>query len=538
MTLTPQSWSAAARTRSRMLLTAGLVVATMVACSSSPGPQQAAEQIKGTDAPITNLTWAVPTAITSLDYLHGAAAMQNLMEGLVGTDGKGRLVPALAASWKQSSPTAYVFTLREGVKFWDGAPLTADDVVWSLDFARTPASEPVFSGQLAGIRSVAANGPGQVTVTLKAPDSAFLAKLTPAMIVQKKFSQAAGARLGSPEIGVMATGPFTLKSLAPTGETVIVRNDAYWGEKATVRQVTYRTIADPDTLRLALESGDVDGSFSYPLTGPVSSTFHTTYAPGPHTTYLILDTTTAPFNDVHARRALAYLVDRPGIAKALFNDHATPSNTVALPSLYVDVAPDEQVRTFFDVVPELSLDVEKAKAELAQSATPNGFSLQVNVPPPVVAPLQQIMETIAQNAKPLGIDLQVKPGTFASWQQAVVGKADKLVGMTAGSAYVAPAGQFEQLVSKTGPKATDGTFGLWAPADVRKLMTEASGAKPDRLWAISQEIITKMSAEMPYVPIVTPALPLALNRKYVFDGGFQPYSSVFASWAVRIRATA
>ncbi len=127
----------------------------------------------------------------------------------------GQPEPDLAQSVSTPNPTTYVFHLRHGVRFWDGAEMTSADVVNALDYNRRPGSQ--INVAYAEVKSVEASGPYTVTVTLAHPDAAFeswLCDLSP--IFEKKFQQEHPNTMGSPSVGIMGTGPFELDSWDPT----------------------------------------------------------------------------------------------------------------------------------------------------------------------------------------------------------------------------------------------------------------------------------------------------------------------------------
>ena len=130
-------------TRGQLLRRAG--AAGALASIGLPGLARAGGDALDYDAATDTLTWALPATIRSLDFVHsydsGTTAVVGLgLEGLLVYDDRGALKPRLARAWSHPDPLTYVYRLRKGVKWWDGTPFTADDVVFSRDSTRTRRS--------------------------------------------------------------------------------------------------------------------------------------------------------------------------------------------------------------------------------------------------------------------------------------------------------------------------------------------------------------------------------------------------------------
>src|SRR5207302_254810 len=102
---------------------------------------------------------------------------------------QGTLVPGLASSWKQTNATTFTFTIRQGVKFWDGNPLTADDIVYSMSQHLKPSSQ--LSRFYASVTSITSPNPQTVVIKLKHPDpsAAFIPTGWLGAVIEKKYWQ-------------------------------------------------------------------------------------------------------------------------------------------------------------------------------------------------------------------------------------------------------------------------------------------------------------------------------------------------------------
>ncbi|MBO8192452.1 ABC transporter substrate-binding protein [Streptomyces oryzae] len=476
---------------------------------------------KGTDKPIAKLNWAVDSPPRSLDFNHAFdgyswVVYSELAEPLITCDSSGKLIPKLATSWAQPDPSTIVFTLRTGVKFWDGKTLTAEDVVWSLNRAGDPKVASEFAVNWQNVKSVHASTSGKITVRLKKPDKTFLYVLRYPPIYQKAHALAAGADFGGPSGLVMGTGPYQIKKFSSATGATMRRFDGYWGRKPTVESINVKVISDPDTLRLAVESGEVDGTFSVPENNRAAwdkmSGARVLYGPSGQVDMLILDTTRPPFDDVHARRAIAYALDRPGIIKTIEHGHADPAYSVSSPFNWQKTDSAAAVKKFFGTLPEFPLDLKRAKSELAKSATPDGFSITVLVPSQGFNSNNLILQTLQENVKDLGVHIKIKEVPFATYAGRVRGKSHDPMSI-AGLGPLSP-----DPLSLVGSLVTgeDAGFTAYAPKDVLADLAEYKAATSAQQSKIARRVVRQLSADLPVIPITYGNVSFALNKKYVF----------------------
>jgi peptide/nickel transport system substrate-binding protein len=193
---------------------------------------------------------------TNLDILHQAGAaldqllLGNIYETLVKTTPDGETSPGLAELEISEDRLTYTLTLQGEVTFHDGDPLTASDVVWTLDQLR---GEGGFEApRLASVDTVEATDDSTVVITLSEPDNDLAFHL----------GQRAGAVLNEGATGLEnsanGTGPFTLGEWNQGTSITLVRNDDYWGEPATISEITFQYFTDPSAAANALLDGDID----------------------------------------------------------------------------------------------------------------------------------------------------------------------------------------------------------------------------------------------------------------------------------------
>lgn len=217
------------------------------------------------------LRWSTAGDVLTFDF-HAAADSfsQNfdalIYEQLVRRGKDTRIEPALAESWELRDPLHWRFHLRRGVKFQDGTPLTADDVVFSVVRSQHPnASNRALTTRLGKPRKL---DEFTVEFELDTPNPVLLEHLLSAAIMSKAWCEAHGVTRpqsyaqGEETYAVrhaMGTGPYLLKSYEPGVRTVLVRNPAYWSTfDGQVDQVVYLPINSGPTRIAALLSGELD----------------------------------------------------------------------------------------------------------------------------------------------------------------------------------------------------------------------------------------------------------------------------------------
>lgn len=280
--------------------------------------------------------------------------------------------------------TTYTFTLRQGVRFSSGNPLTAADVIFSFNRLRELKDNPSWLADV--IEQMEAVDQRTVRITLTEPNAAFAA-----MLVSPNFSvldstvvkQQGGTDQPGADKTDKATewlnqnsagsGPFILKSWVKEQEIVMERNPNYWGQPAALERVIIRHIPDPTTQRQLLESGDVDAAHNLDadLIAEVERAGTAQIVRGDtlDTEYFAMHTSPEvgkELSDKRVRQAIAYAIDYDGIIQQLLRGAAVrPPSVIPSGLLGVQEAEDARYRT----------DPERAKQLLAEAGLANGFDL-------------------------------------------------------------------------------------------------------------------------------------------------------------------
>ncbi len=219
------------------------------------------------------IVWGKPAEITGFDvHVAGTVASwemyQMVYETLLTTDENLKLQPGLAESWQQTSPTTYVFKLRANAKFSNGRPVTADDVIGSLERIKNPETASYWSAQLGNIAKMEAPDDHTVTIELESPHPALLAALahiTAAIIPIKELKDGSF----DPTKDLLGSGPFMVSEHKQDESWTFVRNPNYWqsGEPAADR-LEVPIIPDESARMAALRDGRIDfTTFVYPTMG-------------------------------------------------------------------------------------------------------------------------------------------------------------------------------------------------------------------------------------------------------------------------------
>jgi peptide/nickel transport system substrate-binding protein len=319
---------------------------------------------------------------------------------LAGNDGK-TLKPWLATSYKESEDgLTYTFTLRKGVKFSTGKPMTSADVKFSIDDARAQAK--TGWGYLdAAIKNITAPSPSTVVFHLKYKWAPFLADIALFAngIIPKNFNGESRAQFYKHPVG---TGPFMWDKRVVGQSVTLKRNPNYWQKgKPYLDSVTWTFVSDENTRELQLRGNQIQVD-EFPPFNSISKLQNTSGVkmylfPSTRTDYLDMNEKYPPLKDVHVRRAISYAIDRQSIIKSVLFGHGTPANSFLPP----------QVPFYSKSSPGLQFNIAKAKAELAKSKYPKGFKVTMLVG--AGAQVENAMGQIIQGElKQLGINVVFK----------------------------------------------------------------------------------------------------------------------------------
>lgn len=295
------------------------------------------------------------------------SATSLIYDRLVEQDADQSYHPHLATSWEESADgMTWTFMLHEGVTFHDGTPFNAQSVAdWIPDFADTENAYLVEA-----IESVEVVDDLTVRFVMARPEPNLLYNLASSFmgIPGAAAYDAMGEDFGVS--GAVGTGPFRLESFQIGLETVLVRNDDYaWGSDlsqntgaAHLAQVTFREIPDQSTAFLELRTGGVDLLLGVPTDFlqilAAEANIKVIQMPGTGISYMPINVTSPPFDDIRVREATGLAIDQPAIVAAVYNGVGAPAHNFLISSL-----PEAEVNDDLNVYP----DAERAGALLDEA---------------------------------------------------------------------------------------------------------------------------------------------------------------------------
>ncbi len=357
-------------------------------------------------------------AITSAQSSY--QVLENVLDTLVTYDNSGKLVPSLATSWDISDDgLTYTFHLRKDVKFSNGQPLTAADVVYTYKRILNPKTGSGNAYKLAGVKDISAPDGHTVVLKLDAPDAALLGHLaldkTLGIITKKNVDD------GTINTDPIGTGPFMITDYQPGSEVVLKRNPHYWKKGLPyLDEVDIKIITDDSVREAALISGDIDWAFTVPPQDvkrlKENKDIVVGSSPEDAYWYIASNVKHSPLNNVQVRHAIAYAINRKQIAQAARFGQAK-INQGPIPA---------SSRWHFDYAP-YEHNPAKAKKLLAAAGYPDGFDLEIMVTTQYEESIRAA-QVVQANLAQVGIHAKIDTLEWADWlQQEGAGKYDTYI---------------------------------------------------------------------------------------------------------------
>lgn len=342
------------------------------------------------------LKWGAAREIASLDpYSFGEtftlAVLNHVYEGLVRYTGDLKIEPALAESWETVSPTVWRFKLRQGVKFHNGNPFTADDVIASL--ARVTHDSSPLKGNLPAYKSAKKIDDQTVEIEVNGPYPLLLNDLTNIYIFDKEWMEANNASLptdagkgveGYATNNANGTGPFKVESRRADSKTIFVKNDSWWDKpQHNIDRIEFTPITSASTRVAALLSGEIDFTNVAPLqdlprlsASPDVKVLQTNELRTVIFAFNLKDALVEsdvkdknPLKDKRVREALYRAIDIDAVQKRAMRGLSRNTGAIVAPAIpgYVPKMDDR-----------LPFDLAGAKKLLTEAGYPNGFSFLMN----------------------------------------------------------------------------------------------------------------------------------------------------------------
>ena len=516
----------------------------LAACSGgSPSPDAATpdgsdfvNEGPPADKPLESVEWGTIATPESFDPALGTGYSDeittNLCESLVRFAPDGSVEPALAESIENPDPLTFVYTIRDDVTFWDGSPLTATDVAYSLNRHLDQDFPSNFSTYYGNVRSIEVTGDRQVTVRMKQADYLFPNELATfaGAIVQKAYAESQGKEFGTKAGGVMCTGPYQLESWTP--ESVVLKaSPTYWNPDAQpkVGTLSFRLIADEDTVTSGLLSGDLDGASLYGSTGATRLQSGTAgdllYGTSTLSTQLIMTTREGPLQNRDVREALSLALPREGIAKVAYANTAAPSKSLVSAIQPWAYAPSV-FRPYFDRREPLSTtgDLDKAR-KMVEAADLSSKTVTIAIS----SEFKEVSDLIVEAATSIGLDATT--ATLNATESLELYYDEELRGRY--DAFILPwntnvPDPLEMLVYFK-PGGVYNYAGYDNP-DFSALVDEAlATADPEQRAELVTQALTILDADLPWIPIVDqPHLTYMSDR--IGGGPVSTFGRYWSQW--------
>ncbi len=321
-----------------------------------------------------------------------------MYEPLMIRDTTGAFEPALATDWAPSAddPNVWVFNLRQGVKFHDGADMTAEDVVFSYERAKQPTSD--MKELINSIVEVRAVDDYTIEIVTDGPNPILPANLTDLMIMDKDWTEAnntvnvqdfEGGEITYATTNTNGTGAYKLVSREPDVKTVMTRNDDYWGIDQfpmDITEIIYTPIQNPATRVAAMLSGEVNFLQDMPVQdlARVNDSDGLVVKTAPQNRVIFFGMNQGaddleadnvdganPLADVRVRKAMSMAINRDAIQQVVMRGQSQPAGMIAPPFVNGWTA---------EMDAESATDVEGAKALMAEAGYGEGFSIRLDCP--------------------------------------------------------------------------------------------------------------------------------------------------------------
>jgi peptide/nickel transport system substrate-binding protein len=326
-----------------------------------------------------------------------------LWDGLTKLDQDGKVQPDLATEWKASSDSkTWTFTLRGDVKFSNGTAVTPKLIVDNFAYYQDPDTATQLKTALSPVKSVTAKGTDQVVIKLSSPNVLLPEILAPVKMVDPDA-------LKTIDKDPAVTGPFVVKEFVPDDHVTLARNPDYFGDAAPLDEIKMVKAADATSAVTSLRAGDLDALWSVPssdvpqLENDADLTVVKPKVLGQYVSWEV-DTTSPPFDDIKARQALAYSIDRDAILKAAYYGQGVVSKTN---TPLADNSP-----YFGGELIDYSLDLDKAKQLFEEAGVTKFTWWGVAGQYPEWNTSAQILQA---SLKKIGVTMDIKNTELSTW---------------------------------------------------------------------------------------------------------------------------
>lgn len=489
--------------------------------------------------PLDAVTWVVYRDVAIIDPIYvydypDNAAVTLLCESLSKQSPDGSIVDGLAALTRPDDKTM-VYTINPAATFWDGSPVTAADVVYSLERQMNPDLGGFYGLAFINVDSVKATSDKVVTITLKNPDYALQGELSsiPGLIVQKAQAEKAKEAFGTPDAGVMCSGSYTNSGWTVGEGMTVTRNEKYWNTAVEPLAASIKLLgsADPAAISAGLTSGDIGGTYwtggTVGLLGQLQSSGKVTVTSGASYAVdaFITSTGSGVLTDPVVRKALSMAIDRKPYLDSVWDGLA------AMPKALTPPATWGYGKSVFEAgyaaLPEPVQDIAGAKALVAGKGL-EGKKIVIGL---IQTPsMSAEANAVKAAAEAIGLQAELKvipPDTYINLFIDPEFRKDVDGWFTINYPnYADPLSLLSTLAIPDAPQNYNG----YSNDAVTKALTEArTTADPDKRAALVVEAQKIIMDEVPWIPM---SFPDNVNiTSNTISGQTASFVYMFAPWA-------
>ena len=511
--------------------------------NAAPGAGLVAITPAGTK-PVPSVVWAINRDVISLDPIYDAAypeytADSLMCESLLRQAPDGSIEPGLATV-SSPSPTTMVFTLRPGVKFWDGHPVAPADVVYSLDRQFSSNLGGYNSADFSRVALITATGTSQVTIKLKQPDYWLEGELAsiPGIVIEKNFAEKEAKNYGTPAGSIMCTGAYMLKSWTPGVGLVAVRNPHYWNPSVhpLASQITLKAVPDAASVTAGLLTGAIQGDYAVGL--PTldqlkdSSSVKVYLGPGWSSDVFAITSLKGVLGNLNVRRALSLALNRQAIINSVYQGAAQLPRWLANPGTFG--YGKAVFHAAYGSSPVLTQNIAEAQKLVMQAGDTGktitiGTSSQLAVIAEVTAAYQAAAHAIGLKVILKSVSAQdyINFFTDPKFRAGIDGLPEVDYGD-----YADPAALLAHIVLPGGIENFDHFNDPTITAEVERARTTASPSKRAALIAEAEKLTAE---QLPFIPDVQPDTVLVLEKN--LTGAVSSSAYLFSPWADSLGGT-
>ncbi len=483
-------------------------------------------------ASAVELKWAAQNDILTLDpHAQNHATTNNMVshayEPLVRFDKNYKVEPALATSWQSTSPTTVRFNLRKNVKFHDGTPFTADDVLFSFDRIRQP--QGTMQIYVGGVKEIKKIDDYTVDVISDKPNPTLLNNFTTFLIMSKvwcvknkseKIQDYKAKEITHASTNTNGTGPYIIKEWQPDQKLVMTANKGWWDKlQGNVTDVVYTPIKSDPTRVAALLAGNVDAVTDLPTqdVARLRNTPSLAVLDGPEvrTIFLALDQGSEElkygpkgkniFKDVRVRKALSVSIDRVAIQRSIMRGLSLPASIMVAPGVNGYSADLDKVQP---------ADIDSAKKLLADAGYPNGVEFTLDCPNNRYVNDEEVCQAIINMWAKAGIKAKLNAMNFGPFIAKVQNFDSSAYMLGWGVANYDAQYSLQSLVM-TRTQGADGSFNFSKTNNAKlDALVEAMKGETDKNKrdAIIKEALTLTRDEVLYIPLHHQMRPWAMKQ--------------------------